>query len=387
MSGPRCPFLEFASPASIRRLVDEDGRPVGEGKALDAFRHGVEMELRPSEAEDTRAKSDRPLNASAMRSVLEHWPFVTQRFAEIRAAFIAREGRTALSALDLWRVTHAMTSVVSFGCADRAGAPTVRARDAAVFKASAGMKFSLRHIRLARLQSAAGVPPEPLTAQGLWAYIARERLLIGESQVCAGPQKMIVEMLDLLVAGRAGARPAAGRPAPIERLLRYADALALWESAALLFRLDAFTLAVRAVRTAGGRFAPSAFFNHVLGFGEPEDRRMLVAVFAAPMDERELASLRTLAIVMLRELIAALPSEVMSPVDDALAAYPEPGGAIDADVRALTTAVRGVATALEATISKLFARPIPDRTTRSEPTLALVAALSRDCERLSGARI
>lgn len=106
--------------------------------------------------------------------------------------------------------------------------------EAALFKASVGIKYALRHAEMSRYdgRDAAGVRP---SAASLWRYIEREQLLIGEAQVCAGPEVMIRELLDVLVdGGSSEARP----PADLDvgKLLACADLLGVWETAMLLAR-------------------------------------------------------------------------------------------------------------------------------------------------------
>jgi hypothetical protein len=214
-------FLAFASFDFLRGLRDEDGRLLGEGKAL---------------AGEVPAATIRLTNEPALLQILAHWPQILLRIRRIRAAIVSTG---APSALELWRIAPAAACVVSFHCLERGTASPIPVADAALFKASVGMKYALRHAEVARLEhgDAIGSPP---TAAAIWDYIDRERLLTGAVEVCAGPELLIRELLDVLVAG--GADPPAHAASPdgtdINKLLAYADLLAVWETTVLVARAE-----------------------------------------------------------------------------------------------------------------------------------------------------
>ena len=227
-------LLAFASFACLRGLHDTDGRPLGERKAPRAVWDQVETDLVACDYGDARTATTFPMNRSALLQIRTHWRTVLERVRVIRATVLARTGRTNLTALDLWRIAHAAASVVSFCRLERGTREPIPAADAALFKASVGIKYALRHAEIARYGGRDPLGMFPSTAS-LWIYIDRERLLIGDGQVCAGPEIMIRELLDVFVGGCGSHAPHLSS-LDVGKLLAYADLLAVWETAQLLAR-------------------------------------------------------------------------------------------------------------------------------------------------------
>jgi hypothetical protein len=237
-------FLAFASFEHLRGLRDTDGRPLGEVKAPAPLVAAVPAELVACDYADARFECALPMNVSALLQINDHWHQILGTIRSIRAAFIGRTGRTPLTLLDLWRIAHAAVSTVSFRCLERGIAHAIPVADAALFKASAGIKYALRHAEVTRLGGRDAVGAYP-SAASVWAYVEGERLLIGSAQVCAGPEMMIRDLLDVLVNGAGSA--ASGEVLDLGRLLVYADLLAVWETLALVQRAQE--------RRPGGRLA------------------------------------------------------------------------------------------------------------------------------------
>jgi hypothetical protein len=228
-------FLAFASFEYLRGLRDTDGRPLGEVKAPAPLVAAVPAELVACDYADARFECPLPMNVSALLQINDHWHHILGTIHSIRAAFIARTGRTPLTLLDLWRIAHAAVSTASFRCLERGIAHAIPVADAALFKASAGIKYALRHAEVTRLGGRDAVGAYP-SAASLWAYVEGEGLLIGSAQVCAGPEMMIRDLLDVLVNG-AGST-ASGEVLDLGRLLVYADLLAVSETLALVQRSE-----------------------------------------------------------------------------------------------------------------------------------------------------
>jgi hypothetical protein len=227
-------FLAFASFEFLRGICDTDGRPLGERKAPPAALDQVATKLIVCDYADARSASAFPMNVSALLQIQAHWQTVLNVIRNIRAAVVARRGRSDLLALDLWRIAHAAASVVSFRSLERGMPEVVPVADAALFKASVGIKFALRHAEISRYDGQEAVDVRP-SAASLWNYIDREQLLIGEAQVCAGPEIIIRELLDVL-AGGAGSHARDPADFDVGKLLAYADLLAVWETATLFAR-------------------------------------------------------------------------------------------------------------------------------------------------------
>jgi hypothetical protein len=243
-------LLAFASFEHVRELRDADGRQLGELKASGSARARSATELVPCHYADERSASGLPMNAPALAQIVLHWPAILRVVGTIRAAFIVRSGMPRLSGLDLWRIVNAAASVVTFRCLERGDASVVPVADAALYKACVGIKFALRHAEVEQFGRTDAIGAYP-SAESLWRYICRARLLIGSSQVCAGPAALVLELLAVLVTGpdREPDHRIAIEPIDVARLLDYADALAVWETVNLLARARTSS----AGNDAGGR--------------------------------------------------------------------------------------------------------------------------------------
>jgi hypothetical protein len=240
MAGDRG-LLERVSFEHLRGLRDTTGRFLGEFKSPDQEIDEDRLISGQWSFADPRSECLLPTNAAALDQIILHWPMIRQRVGSIRAAFVAERDATRLSALDLWRLANAAVSVVSFNRVDLAAEALIPIADAALFKACVGIKFALRHAEVSRLSGHVALGPFP-SAESLWAYIDRERLLIGTTQVCAGPTAMIRDLISVLVDGRRPDAPPDDEPVSVDaaRLLLYADALGVWETVLLLERADAY---------------------------------------------------------------------------------------------------------------------------------------------------
>jgi hypothetical protein len=241
-------LLARASFEHLRGLRDTAGRSLGELKSTGQDTSEAALISSGGRFADSRAQSALPTNAAALEQIVLHWPAIRHRVSTIRGAFVDRYGSERLRALDLWRIANAAVSVVSFNRLDAAPHSFVPVADAALFKACVGIKFALRHAEVARLggNDALGAFP---SSTSLLAYIERERLLIGPTQVCAGPAVMIAELVTVFVDGLEPDSAPEAEPFAfdVEQLLRYADLLAVWETVLLLERADG-----RAPPTADG---------------------------------------------------------------------------------------------------------------------------------------
>lgn len=204
-------------------LLDEDGRPVAEVGSV--LYDTVTTEIVACPYADARRGG--PMNHSALRQLGSCWSEV---LALARGLAVA-----APTAHDAFAAALAATAApVAFDLAfpDR---PVPRAL-AALYKANLGMSQVLAGILLA----ADGVADQPLRALGdahaFFAFLDQGRWLVGEEQVCAGPEPMIGQLFEAM-AGGAGER--AELPVAAPGLRETAVVVAGLQAATLLATQDA----------------------------------------------------------------------------------------------------------------------------------------------------
>lgn len=167
-------------------LLDEDGRPIGE---IGSRRyHEVETDIAVCPYAD--ARHGRAMNRSALRQVSQVWPDVR---ATVRAlgACSTRPGTVAGS----WQTAQLGTAIPGV-----LGTGRVPRRWSAVYKTSLGFSQVLTALLLVD----DGVADLELAALGtgddFLALLDRERWLVGDQQVCAGPASYIAELFEDLAA-------------------------------------------------------------------------------------------------------------------------------------------------------------------------------------------
>jgi len=195
------------APRLLRRL-DTDGRPLGEGAA------GIEPRRGPCPYTDGR--HGRPMNLDAFEQVRAAWP-------EVRSLLSAAAACEAPTVHGAWRAT---SRCLALGAA--APEPIPRAWSA-LWKTSLGYHQTFTLLILER--HLGDVPLHQLgTGPQFAAWCAREGLLHGQVEVCAGPPAWIAQGFDALVARVPGPFPVADAERFMQRMtddLRARQAAAL----------------------------------------------------------------------------------------------------------------------------------------------------------------
>lgn len=171
-------------------LIDEDGRPVGE---IGSVRYpDVATEVGACPYAD--ARHGRPMNRSALRQLSLAWSEVRSTVAAM-AARASRPGTVA----GAWQTALAGTAIPAVWSRQHPGEPVPR-RWSAIYKTSLG--FS--QVTTAMLLSDDGVADCALGSLGspdeFLELLDRERWLVGEQQVCAGPSAWIAELFGALAS-------------------------------------------------------------------------------------------------------------------------------------------------------------------------------------------
>jgi len=180
---------------------DDENRPLNERRAPASARQGVVSELRACPYHDERKGS--PINVTALAQTTRHLEAVARDVARFRGSVPEQHGWDpmlvtvvdSLSAPGLFLLRHP-------------GLGRVPAETAVAYKVAAGFFGALRHLLELEMRETI-----PVTPEGFLGFVARERLLIGPSEACAGPPGMIRRLTEIIMRGES-----AGEPVDPERL-------------------------------------------------------------------------------------------------------------------------------------------------------------------------
>ncbi len=209
-----------------RDVRDDEGRPLGEGKASPEQRRDVPMDLRPCPYADSRQHHGKPMNVSALKQMLAHWPALLGGIAFLRALYRETARQERLRLIDVWRLGRLTTSLAEFACL-RAWMPCgdgkLPAAVAVLYKAPLGVSLTAG----AMWSDGAARFDALVSGDELYEYADRFGHFIGADQVCAGPVALVKEVLGLLVDGNGPAGDPSAAVAVMgdsRRFLRFAHA-------------------------------------------------------------------------------------------------------------------------------------------------------------------
>jgi hypothetical protein len=215
-------------------LLDEDGRPIEEGKCPEDLRPpGVPFEMRSCSYADSRLHHANPMNTSALKQVTRHLDAGLECLRWLKATVLDSGAAGGVSYRDLWQVVHAAGSLPVF-LLQRSGespdAYRVPRLGSVVAKLAFGMRAVFKQLSLRDTHESDDTLPA-LTPQALLAYIDQEGQLIGPEEVCAGSPRQIERTLSALLLDEGPSQ--AGELGPLLQDVRgfqnYAFARFSWE--------------------------------------------------------------------------------------------------------------------------------------------------------------
>jgi len=209
---------------------DEEGRPLREGRTPPQYRRPDEIEYRPCPYPGSRQVAGRPMNVSALRQTSAHWDEITCALGFLRTAYAEARGGYGPDILDLWRVSQLGSALPWFHIMPGEPLP---AYAAALSKATLGTGILAQRLLL-RMLAQAWMPP-PFTARTLAELAESTGTLVGESEVCSAPDRMIARFLEVLV-GEPDASVAAPTPA-LEPLIAAGDRVLAFGASYSAFKL------------------------------------------------------------------------------------------------------------------------------------------------------
>ena len=201
---------------------DDEGRPLREGRTPDELLRPGEIEYRACPYPGSRQQPDRVpalvMNVSALRQTSAHWDALVETLGFLRTAYAEARGGYGPDILDLWRVSQLGSALPWFFVLRGEPLP---AYAAALSKATLGTGILAQRL-MQRMLVERWVPPA-FTAPALVSLAESTGTLVGATEACSAPDKMIARFLEVLVAGTPGGDVAAVAPliAQRERVLSF----------------------------------------------------------------------------------------------------------------------------------------------------------------------
>jgi hypothetical protein len=177
---------------------DDEGRPMREGRTPPEHQRPGDLEYRPCPYAGSRRGESREtiMNVSALRQTSAHWDEILGALGLLRDAYAEARGGFGPDVMDVWRVSQ-LGSALPWWFVLR-GEP-LPAYAAALAKATLGTGILAQRLML-KMLGERWLPP-PFTAAELAGLAESTGTLVGDTEVCAAPDKMIARFLDALVTG------------------------------------------------------------------------------------------------------------------------------------------------------------------------------------------
>jgi hypothetical protein len=174
---------------------DDEGRPLREGRTPSEHLRPGDIEYTPCPYAGSRREPALPMNVSALRQMSAHWDDIIGSITLVRDAYRAHRGIAELDVMDAWRVSQLGSALPWwFILAKSEVAP---AYAAALAKAMQGVGLWAQRDFVRMLAGTWRAPP--LTAASILALTEANGTLIGETEVCSGPEKMLLRFFEAMV--------------------------------------------------------------------------------------------------------------------------------------------------------------------------------------------
>ena len=181
---------------------DDEDRLIREGRTPVEYIRSGEIEYKTCPYAGSRHQHEAPMNVSALRQMSAHWEDILASLAVMRVAYAEHRGAAMPAApelMDLWRVGQLGSALPWFYLLRGDGVARAPAYAAALAKITLGVGLWAQRLLVDLL---AGVwTPVELTPQAIFESSDGNGTLIGETEVCSGPEKMMIRFFEVLVAG------------------------------------------------------------------------------------------------------------------------------------------------------------------------------------------
>jgi hypothetical protein len=203
-------YLEAVIPVShvAHMTLDTEGRQMGEANVFPPqLRVEIPTEWRTCPHAGTRYLDEKPMNATALKSMRHHWPQIIAVLLHVREAFLhrfpkVRQGWTVGDLLRLATVVMAIPGYLVMRTRDRIENGQVHPVLSGMVRVTDGIRMTTSEmLYTSESYEPNRAPDAPLTGADIYTYAERNYLLHSIHGVCAGPQAMINEFLSVLIDG------------------------------------------------------------------------------------------------------------------------------------------------------------------------------------------
>ncbi|MBS0150852.1 MAG: hypothetical protein JSR31_07910 [Nitrospira sp.] len=218
-------YLEAVIPVShvAHMAMDTEGRQMGEANVFPPqLRLEIPTEWRTCPHAGTRYLNEKPMNATALKSMRHHWPQIMAVLVHIREAFIqrfphVRQGWTVGDLQRLATVVLAIPGYLLMRTHDRIENGQLHPVLSGMVRVTDGIRMTTTEmLYTSESYEPNRLPDALLTGTDIYAYAERNYLLHSMHGVCAGPKAMIDEFLAVLVDGHS---PKSGEDVVLEPAL------------------------------------------------------------------------------------------------------------------------------------------------------------------------
>ena len=207
-------FLEAVVP--VHRIahpaVDTDGRQVGEANVFpEKLRMRIPTDWKKCSFAGSRYQDDRPMNVTALKTMIRHWPSMLQGILEVREEFLRRYplGPEGWKLGDIYQAACSVLAWPSYLLLrgeDRVENGDLSPILSSIYRVIDGVRMVSIYLL--------DLPEEPMkydtlmTGERLHHLTDRDNHFISKWGVCAGPVHMVDELFQTLLTGK----PVEGKP-------------------------------------------------------------------------------------------------------------------------------------------------------------------------------
>jgi hypothetical protein len=197
------PIYRVAHPA-----MDDEGRQIGEANVFpQQLCLDLPTEWRTCQHPGSRYQDERPMNVTALRSMIKHWKQTLMALLRIRDAYLQRfpRARQGWTVGDLQRLTSLVLTLPAYllmRADNRVDNGTLHPVFSSMFRVTDGVRMTMHRMLFTSDNEPTRPPETPITSADVYAYAERNTVFLSDHGVCAGPKAMIEEFLHVLIDGK-----------------------------------------------------------------------------------------------------------------------------------------------------------------------------------------